>query len=95
MPVIRASGCGSVSVFQISSPVLADHLCGHGEEVRAILPVDAIDARQTEVGFMYQGGRLQTVPRTFGGHTGAGYLVQLAVHERNELAERGGITIRP
>ena len=51
--------------------------CGHGEEVRAILPVHAARFDQAQVRFVHECGGLQAVARPFAGHTGLGDPVQL------------------
>ena len=60
-----------------------------------VAPLDLRAADQAEVGLIEQRRRLQAVSGPLGGHEYPRELVQLAVHERNELLERGGIAIRP
>ena len=63
--------------------------------MRPVLPLDLRAVDQAKVGLIEQRRRLQAVSSALGGHAVPRYLVQLAVHERDELLERGGIAIRP
>lgn len=67
----------------------------HRKEMRPILPVDACDTSEPKVGLIEQGRRLQAVSGPFSGHAGSRDPVQLAVDERHELIEGGGVASRP
>jgi hypothetical protein len=73
----------------------AHGLCGGGEEMAAAVPLlRLLDIDQPEVGFVYQGGRLECVARLFLGQTLSGQLPQLLVDQGQELLGGARVALR-
>lgn len=64
-------------------------------EVTAALPLPGGVARQSQVGFMDQGGGLQRMGRTLLVHVAAGHSSQLRIDQRHELIERRLVAVAP
>ena len=68
---------------------------GHGEEVRAVLPLDSVHIDQTDVGFVDECRGLERVVGALASHVAPGQCVELLVDERNELVEGRFLTLAP
>jgi hypothetical protein len=78
------------------APRLLDEDVAHGagggeEEVPPGLPTDVALVGEPQVRLMHQGRRLQGLPGRQVGHAVTGELVQLLVHDRQELIRRRGV----
>jgi hypothetical protein len=60
---------------------------GHGEEVRAILPLDPTNINQPEVGLVDEGGGLQNMVATLASHVPLREVPQFPVHEGQQFLD--------
>ena len=65
------------------------HAGRHGEEVRAIGPLDLLNVHQPEKRLVHQGGGLKDVILPLPGHLSSGQSAQLVIDERHQLPHRG------
>jgi hypothetical protein len=68
---------------------------GHGEEVRAALPVGVRLVDQLQVDLVDERRRLQGVAGTLATHVAPGQPAQLGLDEGDELVERGPVPVAP
>jgi hypothetical protein len=68
---------------------------GHGEEMRAILPLHAIELDDPQVGFVDERGRLQGVAGPFALQIAMRDPAQLVVDERDDFVSRGAVLAAP
>ena len=71
------------------------HLRRHSDELGAVLPLDPALADEPDECFMDERRRLERVFRTLLAEVGAGEAALLAVHDRDQFVERGGIALSP
>jgi hypothetical protein len=68
-------------------------LGGRGEEVAAIVPLPGrIGTDQPKVGFVDEGGWLESVAGGLGRHSNGGQGAKLGIHEREESLGGAGVT---
>ncbi len=63
------------------------HLGGNGEEMCAILPLHALVVHQTDVGFIYEGSRLERVAGALTLHVVVGQAAKLPIEDRRQALE--------
>jgi hypothetical protein len=73
----------------------AHRASGHGQEVRAVLPRDILSADQSKIGLIDERRRLNTVAGALVTHLPPRDLMKLSIHKRNQLLERGLVTLSP
>ena len=56
----------------------------HGQEMRAVVPLDRFSVNQADIGLVDERGRLETVTHALSGHAAARDLVELLVDERDQ-----------
>lgn len=71
------------------------HRGGHRQEVRTVLPADALDVDEPEIGLVDQRCRVQAVAGPFPAHAAAGDLLQLGVHEGNQAHQGLLVAVAP
>src|SRR5215831_8717492 len=59
----------------------------HREEMRTVLPPNALHVDEAHVGFVDERRRLQAVPIALAGHAPPRYSMQLGVNQRDQLVE--------
>ena len=67
----------------------------HREKVRAILPPDATNINEPEVGLVDERRGLENVARTFASHLPLCQATQFVVHEREQLLQGSGVAVPP
>jgi hypothetical protein len=65
------------------------------KEMNTIPPLDSMDIDQPQISLVHQGGGLERMARPLARHHTFGEPMQLFVHERHELLERGLIALAP
>lgn len=89
------------AVFRISPPPgmidqdMPHHLGRDGEEVGAILPLDFLLSRQTQIRFVDQRGGRERVTVSFSLHIAMRYAAQLIVDQRRKPIEGGLVALLP
>jgi hypothetical protein len=71
------------------------HLCGYAEELRTVLPVHRLLIDQTQVSFVDERRRLQSVIGPFAAEIVLREPAQLVVHDWHELVESSPIAFAP
>ena len=74
---------------------VAHDLRRHGEEVRAILPADALPVHQPQVGLIDERRRLKDVSGPLARHVARGETMQLLLDERRQDVERALVAAAP
>jgi len=69
--------------------------CGHGEKVRAVLPLNALGVDKAHVRLVHQCGGLQTVSGTLASHAAPRDPMELVLDHRQQTPERLVIAIPP
>ena len=73
----------------------AHHLGGDGEEVNAVLPVEAAEIGEAHVGLMDEGGGLEGMVGALAGHVVAGEAAQFGVDNGRKPIEGGLVSASP
>jgi hypothetical protein len=74
---------------------VAHYLGGHGEKVRAILPLNILRTRHSNIGLIDQRRSLQRVAIALALHVTMGNAPYLVVHQRRQPIERGSVSVPP
>ena len=94
MPVFSAA-LARRPLARVVDEDVAHHLRGHGEEVRAALPVHVLLPDQPQEGLVHQGGRLERMAAPLAIDVAVRQAMERVVDERQELAERRLIAVPP
>src|SRR5439155_3926376 len=86
---------GIVTGTRVIYQNVAHHLCRHGKEVRAILPLDILLIDELQICLINQCRSLQSVRRILSVHVAFGQPAQFGIDERNQLFQSGLITLAP
>ena len=98
--VQRSHGCAASTFVEPSGAGGIDQYAthdagGHREEVLPVLPLDALDVDEAQIGFVDEGRWLKRVPTAFVAHVLTCDPPQFLVHERNELVQSGLVAAAP
>ncbi len=82
----------AASMFHQNAP----HQLGRPrEKMRSILPLHALVIHQANVGFVYQGRRLQAVAGAFASHVAARQAAEFVIDDGGQPLERGSFSVAP
>ena len=73
----------------------AHHASGHGEEMRAVVPLDRLPVDQADVGLVDERRRLEAVPHALARHAASRDPVELLMDERDQLLEGALVALSP
>jgi hypothetical protein len=71
------------------------YLGGNGEEVRAVLPLDALLVHESQVSLVYECGSLKGVTGPLSSHVPASEAAQFRVYDRHQFVQRGFVAFAP
>jgi hypothetical protein len=86
---VEPSGAGGIDQHAAHDPGC------HGKEVLSVVPLDALDVDESQIGLVDEGGWLERVSTALMAHVLTRDPPQFLVHEWNELIEGGLIAVAP